>query len=41
MKKYDNFCATFKNLKDIYEYEKPYKNVELIGLVGLFELCFE
>lgn len=41
MKKYDNFCSAFHNLKDIYEYEKPYGNVEMTGLVGLYEVCFE
>ena len=41
MKKYENFVASFKNLKDIYDYSEPYGNVELTGLVGLFEVCFE
>ena len=41
MKKYDNFCNAFHNLKDIYDYEEPFGNVELTGLVGLFEVCFE
>lgn len=41
MKKYDNFVAAFENLKDIYNYSEPYGNVELTGLVGLFEICFE
>ena len=41
MKKYDNFCNAFHNLKDIYDYEEPFGNVELTGLVGLFEGCFE
>lgn len=41
MKKYDNFCAALQNLKDIYDYEEPYGNVEMTGLVGLFEVCFE
>ena len=41
MKKYENFVASFKNLKDIYDYSEPYGNVELTGLVGLFEICFE
>lgn len=41
MKKYDNFCAALTNLKDIYEYQEPYDNVILTGLVGLFEICFE
>ena len=41
MKKYENFCAALKNMKDIYAYEAPYDSVVLTGLVGLFEICFE
>lgn len=41
MKKYDNFCNAFLNLKDIYDYKEPYSNVEMTGLVGLYEICFE
>lgn len=41
MKKYENFCAALKNLKDIYKYAEPYDNVVLTGLVGLYEICFE
>lgn len=41
MKKYENFVNAFTNLKDIYDYNEPYGNVELTGLVGLFEVCFE
>lgn len=41
MKKFDNFCRAFYNLKDIYGYEEPYGNVEMTGLVGLYEVCFE
>ncbi len=41
MKKYDNFCATFQNLHDIYDYEESYNNVVLTGLVALYEICFE
>lgn len=41
MKKYDNFCNALFNLKDIYDYQEPYSNVEMTGLVGLFEICFE
>ena len=41
MKKYENFISAFQNLKDIYNYNEPYGNVELTGLVGLFEVCFE
>ena len=41
MKKYENFKAALKNLKDIYEYQEPYGNVEIAGMVGLYEICFE
>ncbi len=41
MKKYDNFCRALNNLKDINEYEEPYNNVVLTGLVALYEICFE
>lgn len=41
MKKYENFCNAFLNLKDIYDYQEPYTNVEMSGLVALFEICFE
>lgn len=41
MKKFENFVNAFTNLKDIYDYHEPYGIVELTGLVGLFEVCFE
>jgi nucleotidyltransferase substrate binding protein (TIGR01987 family) len=41
MRKYENFCAVLLNLKDMYEYEEPYNNVTLTGLVRLYEICFE
>lgn len=41
MKKYENFCAALRNLKDIYSYDMPYNIVVLTGLVGLYESCFE
>lgn len=41
MKKYENFCTAFENLKDIYQYSEPYDNVILTGLVGLYKICFE
>lgn len=41
MKKYENFCVSLKNMKDIFEYEEPYNTVVLTGLVGLYEICFE
>ena len=41
MKKYENFLSAFHNLKDVYDYEEPYGNVELTGLVGMYGVCFE
>lgn len=41
MKKYENFCNALQNLLEIYDYEEPYSNVILTGLVGLYEICFE
>ena len=41
MKKYENFCNAFQNLKDVYDYDEPYTNVEMFGLVALYEICFE
>lgn len=41
MKKINNFVQAFENLKDVYNYKEPYGNVELTGIVGLFEVCFE
>lgn len=41
MKKYENFCQALANMKDIYNYDEPYDNVVLTGLVGLYEITFE
>lgn len=41
MKKYENFCRVLENLQDIYQYDEPYNNVILSGLVALYEICFE
>lgn len=41
MKKFENFKASLLNLKDIFSYQEPYGNVEIAGMVGLFEICFE
>ena len=41
MKKYENFCTSLENMKDIYNYEEPYDNVVLTGLVGVYEITFE
>ena len=41
MKKYENFCSSLSNMKEIYNYEEPFDNVVLTGLVGLYEICFE
>lgn len=41
MKKFENYCSALENLQEIYNYEEPYGTVELTGLVGLYEICFE
>ena len=41
MKKTENFYRALNNLKDIYDYDEPYGNVIMTGLVGLYEICFE
>lgn len=41
MKRYENFCNSLTNMKEIYNYQEPYNTVVLTGLVGLYELCFE
>lgn len=41
MKKYENFCASLSNMKEMYNYHEPYDNVVLTGIVGLYEICFE
>lgn len=41
MKKYDNFCKSLENLKKCEKMEEPYSPVELMGITGLFSLCFE
>lgn len=41
MKKYENFSRALTNLKDVFEYEEPFSNVVLTGLVALYEICFE
>lgn len=39
MKKFENFKAALVNLKDIFSYQEPYGNVEIAGMVGLYEIC--
>ena len=41
MKKFENYSIALKNLEEIFDYNEPYGNVVLTGLVGLFEICFE
>lgn len=41
MSKYEKFCQALRNLQDIYQYEEPYDNVVLTGMVALYEICFE
>ena len=37
MKKLENFKKSLTNLQEIYDYQEPYSNVIMTGLVGLFE----
>ena len=41
MQKYENFCKAVKNLSENATIEPPYSVLELTGIVGLFEICFE
>lgn len=41
MKKYENFCKAFENLKSCLEISKPYSITEQTGITGLFAICFE
>ncbi len=41
MKKYENFCRAYNNLKNSVSIQPPYDAVTLTGLVGLFEITFE
>ena len=38
--KFDNFKAALANLKDVFPYNEPYGNVEIAGMVGLYEDLF-
>ena len=41
MKKLDNYRRALASLEKIYEYEEPYGQIELAGIVALFETSFE
>ena len=41
MKKYENFCKALEICRIFYQYDEPYNNVILSGLVALYEICFE
>lgn len=41
MKKYEIFCKSLENLIEGAKTEPPYSNLELTGIVALFEICFE
>lgn len=41
MKKFENFRKSLHNLRDVNNYDEPYENVVLTGMVSLFEICFE
>ena len=41
MREFENFQSALHNLQDIHNYNEPYDNVVLTGLVALYEICFE
>ena len=41
MKKYENFCKALANLQIGLKREEPYDVVDVVGIVGLFVICFE
>lgn len=41
MKKYENFCKAFANLKSCLDISQPYSIAEQTGITGLFTICFE
>ncbi len=41
MKKFGNFCRALDNLKAIYDYDEPYDNIIMSGMVNLFQICYE
>lgn len=41
MKKFENFCNALEKLKEVYDYQEPYSNVIMTGLVSLYSICFE
>ena len=41
MKKLENLKKSLESLSKIYDYHEPYGEVELAGIVALFEISFE
>ena len=41
MKKYDNFVNALEKLTMINNYDEPYDDLQINGLVHLYEVCFE
>lgn len=41
MKKYENFCRAYTNLKNEIVKEPPYDVLSLTGLVALYQIAFE
>ena len=39
MRKFDNFKSALANMEDFFSCEEPYSNVEIAGMVGLYEIC--
>lgn len=41
MKKTDNFFKALENLQQVFDYNEPYENIVLTGLVSYYSICFE
>lgn len=41
VRKYEYFCKALNNLSEVEKKAPPYSVLELTGIVGLFEICFE
>ena len=39
--KFENFKKSLKHLKNTYNYQEPYNDVTLVGIIGIYEMCFE
>lgn len=41
MKRYISFCKSIDNLEESYKLNEPYSIVEIVGILRLFQICFE